>query len=550
MINDSHCLELPVATIKGILRFSVLVLTKDCAHHMDVLPRITRQMTDLFQKMSPNQRVISAVVVCCLLCGFGWMVIQQQNHEFLAVSSGKIFTAEEMSAAERTLTTAGLTGFRREGRRLLAPAKDLDRYNAALLESESLSADLGSQMLRQYEKLGPFSTERQRQQMKEASLLQELRRRIKEVPDIEDAHIAIASSERKSGWNQKSRTTANVSLKPRAGRELSSTLINSLRHVVANTVADLKPADVTIFDVTRGQAYIGETNDDPTDSQYLQRAREFTRQYEQQIHKALSHIRAVNVTVHVDLDTLKSSMIRSETVRSKNHDHQVANQPLGENDSDSHLTGFRGSSAVPTETIREVSEKQLVAAIPRAVQVCVTIPRDYARDVAMHRLAKGEKSESRLDPQLIEEEELTKVERIIGRLIPADSSPDAISVTFVDRVIDETGEDVATSPLEQLTQSVQRSPGILAVGGVGLLLAFLIWHSAASASVKTNDPEPLSPSIQVSAPTESVATDPISGPQQVPDRIALLRDEVRAMAGTDPAAAASLLGRWLTEAAT
>ena len=285
-----------------------------------------------------------------------------------------------------------MTSFRREGRKLLAPTRDLDRYNAALLESDALPADLGTQMLKQYEKLGPFSTDRQRQQMKEAFLLQELRRMMKEVPDVEDAHVAIASSERRGGWNQKPRSTANVSLKPRSGRELSSGLINSLRHVVANMVPDLKPTDVTVFDVTRGQAYTGETTDDPTDSQYLQRAREFTRQYEQQIQKALSHIPFVSVTVHVDLDTLKSSMIRSETLRSKNDDRQVADRPGPDANSDPHLTGFRGSNGLPTETIREVSEKQLVSAMPRLFEFA---SRSCALSPRCHRTANRKRRKSR-----------------------------------------------------------------------------------------------------------------------------------------------------------
>ena len=51
--------------------------------------------------------------------------------------------------------------------------------------------------------------------MKEALLLQELRRMIKAVPDVEDARVAIASSERRTSWNQKPRSTANVTIKPR-----------------------------------------------------------------------------------------------------------------------------------------------------------------------------------------------------------------------------------------------------------------------------------------------------------------------------------------------
>ena len=201
------------------------------------------------------------------------------------------------------MIAAGLTAYRREGQRLLAPAKDLDRYNAALLESDALPADLGSQMLKQYESLGPFSTDRQRQQMKEALLLQELRRMIKAVPDIQDARVVIASSERRGGWNQKPRATANVMLKPRAGREISTSLVNSLRRVVANMVPDLKPADVTIFDAARGQAYSGEPNRrSGRQSIFAACSGVDSTIRKTDSAEALSHIPNVSVTAHVDLD--------------------------------------------------------------------------------------------------------------------------------------------------------------------------------------------------------------------------------------------------------
>ena len=74
-------------------------------------------------------------------------------------------------------------------------------------------------MLKQFESLGPFTTDRQRQEMKEALLLQELRRMIEAVPDIEHARVAVANSGRRVSFGQKPRVTANVTVKPRAGRE-------------------------------------------------------------------------------------------------------------------------------------------------------------------------------------------------------------------------------------------------------------------------------------------------------------------------------------------
>ena len=384
---------------------------------MDVLPRITRQLFDLYQGMSPLQRAMSAVVCCLILGGFGWLVVQNQAGEFRPVSFGKVFSVEELDSAEKAMTNAGLTEFRRDGRKLLAPSKELSRYNAALLESDAMPADLGTQMLKQYEKLGPFSTERQRQQMKEAFLLQELRRMIKDVPDVEDAHVTIAASERRGSWNQKPRATANVSLKPRAGRELSTMLIHSLRHVVANMVPDLKPADVTIFDVTRGQAYMGEMSDNQREGIDLKQAREFSHQYEQQIQKALSHIPGVSVTVHVDIGTSRSLVVRRASIRlAHNNCDGPTEERMAEDELDAEADDSPRSKFLPAETIPDPFSNS--TSTPRSVQVCVSIPKNYLQELALRRMQSRENDSKPFDSAALENDVLKKVERIVGRLIP------------------------------------------------------------------------------------------------------------------------------------
>ena len=519
---------------------------------MDILPRMTRQLVERFREMSPVQRTTSIALLFVVSLGFGWLLIFNNRTDYQPVSFGKIFVADELASAERALVTAGLNGFRRDGQRLMAPSKDLDRYNAALLEFDALPADLGSQMLKQYETLGPFSTDRQRLQMKEALLLQELRRMIKAVPDIEDARVAVASSERKMGWNQKPRATANVTIKPRAGRDISTTLVNSLRHVVASMVPVLQPADVTVFDVTRGEAYTGKTNDDPSESRSRQFARESTRQYEQQIQKALSHIPAVGVVVRLDTDTLKSSVGRSETIRSRRETARVANRPATIDDPDSHptdqhLTGFRGPNGDPTEASGDVTEKKLASAIPSAVQVSVSVPRDYLRDIATRRVAKGEKSSARLDLSRIEEDVLAQVERIVGGLIPADSPSNSVSVACVDRLAIDVAKTVPLSTNEQLASFGQRWGGSIILGFFAMMLLWILRRPAKTTSTHVELPE-VGEFDDVQGNVSPIAAMSNRAPVATLDRAAVLRDEIRSLVENDPTASAELLGRWLSEA--
>ena len=564
---------------------------------MDVLPRITRQLVELFRGMSLAQRATFVAVPLLVMGGFAWLLVANRPEDFQAVSFGKAFASEELSTAERALNQAGLTNYRREGRKLLAPANQLDRYNAALVEFDAVPADLGTQMLKQFESLGPFTTDRQRQEMKEALLLQELRRMIEAVPDIEHARVAVANSGRRVSFGQKPRVTANVTVKPRAGRELSSRLVASLRQAVASMVPDLSPVDVTVFDVARGQAHSGEATGDASDSHLIQRVRDFTRQYEQQIQKALAFIPQAVVAVHVDVDNLKSSVTRNERTRVRDDSSSVSARPasrrqtLFEDEGTSQVTAFRGiepafhetdAEAVPqqfeptldfpgtseivpaghSDVQREVSEKQLLAAMPRAVQVSVSIPRDYYRDVSARRRSQGEQNEARLDLDAIEEDVIAKVERTVGRLIPASSPHEAISVTSVDRLVSDTPEPTLTMN-EQLLVIAQRHGGSVALS---LFAVWALWmltrltarptqtieHSTSrapsvttahfdSSSITPVTVPPLEPVPIKPAPTRPKAPQPLLAATQ-------LCDEIRSLTESDPATAAAVLGRWLAEA--
>lgn len=520
---------------------------------MDVLPRITRQLFELFRAMSPIQRATFVVVPVLVLAGLGWMIFFNEPHDYQPVLFGKAFASDELVAAENALNQAGLLNYRREDRRILVPASELNRYNAALVEFDGVPPDLGSQILKQFESLGPFSTDRHRQEMKDALLLQELRQMIKSVPDIEDARVAVASSGRRVGFGQKPRVTANVTVKPRRGRELSAKLVGSLRQAVASMVPDLLPADVTVFDVAKGQAYTGEQADDPLDGGLIQRVREFTRQYEQQIQKALSFIPNATVAVNVDLDNLKSSVIRRERLRMAADDVTIANRPaaiqqVAHDDAPSvHSAAFRGQDG-PTDITREVTERELLAALPRAVQVSVGIPRDYYRDVAMRRKSKGEANNNRLDLDSIEEEVLTKVERTVARLIPAGSPHDAISVTTVDPLPVESME-TTLSMTDQLTILAWRHGGTWTLCLFAVCTLWLLSRFSAPAPAQDSDLSQLkqfgrSPYMEepaaVSTP-EPAVTEPVA-PKSI------LQDEVLDLAQSDPAATAAVISQWLSEA--
>ncbi len=528
---------------------------------MNFLQNTSKQFSDLFRSMAPSQRATLVVVPLLVIAGFAWLLFQQKSGNYTALSWGKVFSSDELISAEQALIQEGLTDFRREGQRLMVPVAEADRYNAALMTFDAMPADMGSQLLKQYESLGPFSTEKERQESREAMLLQEVRRVIRAVPEIEDARVAIANSGRRT-WSQRTRVTANVTVRTRAGHELPGKLVRSIRMAVASMVPDLQPADVIVFDVMNGTSHAGEPADDPMNSQLVSRIEQFQRQYEGQITQALSYIPEVGVTVNVDVDNLKSSVVRNQVVDpkkfapvysqetnlkdtqqqqpSRSEAGQAANRPasLAVSPGIERNRAFSdGSTQAVNGVSFEISEKELIAAMPKAVQVNVTVPRDYYRNVAGLRKSAGETDEGLLDPVKIEQAVLANVKAAVKALIPADSPDTAVIVNSVDRVTTPT-PDLAVPFTDTLWDWTRQWGGAVALTMLALF-ALLSLRDSSPGVEEAITPEEVSPErLRTATAQVTAAESPLV-------REATKRDMIQGLVRDNPEATAAIISKWL-----
>ncbi|MBI1345891.1 hypothetical protein GC163_06340 [bacterium] len=527
---------------------------------MDALQRMFKQFSELYRSMAPSQRMTLIAVPALILLGFGWLLMQQRGGNETALSWGKVFTSEELMSAEQALITAGLHDFHREGQRIMVPVLEADAYNQAIASSGVAPRDMGAELLKHYDSLGPFSTEKERNERREAMLLQEVRRVIRTIPEIEDAHVAIASSGMKT-WSQRPKVTANVTVHARGGHELSSKLVRSLRTAVASMVPDLQPANVTVLDASNGVTHTADSADDPLNDQLVHRIDQFQMQYERQISQALSYIPNIGVTVNVDVENLKSSVVRNQVVDpkkfapvfaqesnvkdsqqqqpAKGEAGQAANRPaaIAANPGVDRNRQFSDASTQSVNGVSfEVSEKQLIAAMPKAVQVSVTIPRDYYRSVATQREAAGEKEPTKLDPTQIEQDVLAAVKATVTNLIPADSPTTAVTVNSIDRVVVEA--PVHTVPFtDNLWDWLRQWGGALVLTGLALFALMSLRKSTGSL------PETATPEIN----SQSLAATQERTESAVP-RPPTKRDTIQTLVRDNPEATAQIISKWLSAA--
>ncbi|HEX6984972.1 MAG TPA: hypothetical protein VF170_06325, partial [Planctomycetaceae bacterium] len=361
---------------------------------MDALKRTWQQIADLFRAMSPSQRLTLVVVPAVLLAAFGVLVWQGRTSSYVPLSWGKVFTIDQLRSAEQTLIEAGLTEFRTEGQRILVPASDVERYNAALLVDGNLPSDSLSEFEKQFEKSSVFSSREQVQALKEIALRNELRNVLRAVPDIEDASVTWARPEARRWPDRGGKVTATVSLRPRRGRPLEPHTVRSIRAAVASMVPDLAPDDVTVFDQSTATAYTADRDGDPFDDKLVRWIEEHRERYRRQIAAALAYIPDVIVAVNIDVENLKSQIVREQRVDSKqtvavetdertrsttSSERATAAEPgaasnvprqlqatAGPTRSSSNEETDASSRVVPSFT---VTEKEFLTAMPEAVQV-------------------------------------------------------------------------------------------------------------------------------------------------------------------------------------
>lgn len=534
---------------------------------MDILQRLMKQFFELYRSMSPSQRGTLIAVPLLVIAGFAALIWSNRVSSETALSFGKVFTTDEIMAVEQALQEAQLTDYRRVGQRIMVPVDAVDRYNAALLEHDAMPNDLGSQMLKQLESMGPFSTDKQRQEMREAMLLQEIRRTLKAVKGVVDARVVVANPTRRSTWGAKSQAKATVFVKLKGGRELPPKLVQSFRSAVASMVPDLQPESVTVVDWGAGQSYSGDVAGDPFDSKLMQRVREFTQHFQQKIENDLEYIPNVGVTVQVDVDNIKSSVTKSQIVDPKNKAVLVETesktkdkrlQSPAKNDA-SVKQNQPGSISQPVNRTEETettdtssttmvsvkwTEEALIAAMPKAVQVSVNIPQDYYRDVAAQRKAAGEQDTAKTDVAQIEKEVLAAVQKSVKQLVPSGSPDNAVVVKSIDRVTVNSPEPKVPM-LERVLLIGREWGGTVALAlFVGWVLLTLRKMSPAGPPVGESPLTDPFDAKRLKLASNSPADEEAESKPKEPTR----RDLIQTIVKDNPEMTASVIGKWLQAA--
>jgi flagellar M-ring protein FliF len=543
--------------------------------------RTFEQFLAVFNSLAPSQRITFAAIALLIPAVFLFFAWNGSSSSMVPLSYGKVFSNDELRNAEQALKEAGLSKFRAEGRQILAPASEVEKYNAALLQSGSLPTHWAEELEKKLESTNPFLTSSESlKQTREALLTKHLVQMILGSPDFEDADVLWSpASTGKSRFSRDARMKATVVVRPKPGHDLTTRQVQALRDAVTFAIPDLKSTDVTVYDQRKGESHTPESDNDPLNGKQFALLREASQLYESKIKNALAHISPdIVVTVNVDLDPFQEST--TQTVKydlKRSIEQQTSEQKKTESFRQQPVQaepGLRSNtprslSNVPsnmqnrqlTEETNSVTRSpggestfvKSLPAMPKVVTVSVLIPQDYyVKALEAQKNAPGQKSVAKTIDKIKDETEQA-VKNIVAGAIP---NPDPKSITVSSFVpVHEPPPQITPSTWNTITSLLSQWGGAV---GLGLFAVWALWMLRSTGRSRTVSYEPpTEASVTVSAPA------PIGGSaaavvqaaagvkkeevvvEEEPLPTLTDRDVVQTMVRDNPEMAVAIIGKWL-----
>jgi flagellar biosynthesis/type III secretory pathway M-ring protein FliF/YscJ len=547
--------------------------------------RTLEQFLAVFNSLAPSQRITFAAIALLIPAGFAFFAWNGSSSTMIPLSYGKVFSNDELRNAEQALKDAGFSKFRSEGRQILAPAGDVEKYNAALLQSGSLPTHWAEELEKKLESTNPFLTSAESlKQTREALLTKHLVQMILGSPDFEDADVLWSpATSGKSRFSRDARMRATVIVKPRAGHDLSTRQIQALRDAVTFAIPDLKSTDVTVYDQRKGESYTPESENDPLNGKQFALLREASQLYESKIKNALAHISPdIVVTVNVELEPFQESTTQtvkydlkrsieqqtSEQKKTESFRQQPvqaepglrSNQPRSLANTASNMQNRQlteENNSVTRSPGGESTYVKSLPAMPKVVTVSVLVPEDYySKALETQKGAPGQKGGAKTIEKIKEETE-TAVKNIVAGAIP---NPDPKSITVSSFLpVHEAPPTITPSSWNTVTSLFSQWGGAV---GLGLFAIWALWMLRATTTPRANSTESsFEASINVPAPSGS---GPGSGGGGSPGQPATAkkekeeivieeepmqtlndRDLVQTMVRDNPEMAVAIIGKWL-----
>jgi len=416
---------------------------------MDFLSRSMAQLRDLFASMTPAARITSTLLLGVIVVSLGYLFQGYSGGSKEYLFNGQMLQPSEAHKIEAVIAKAGLTGWERQGDRILVPRGEKAAYLAAVADAGALPANFDT-LLEESLDLGPFVSEPTRKARMKAVRERQLSMIVRQMDGVETAQVLYDIREPK-GF-EPGDSSATVSVQPSSVEGLTPQRMKMIRAAVAGAVAGMNPKDVVILDLSNNSQYGGaggEIDAARFDTPYFQERTNYEQMMETKIADLLHDIRGVRVKVTAELDPTLGSEIRSnkadgDPVAVRLTTGQESNTQTQVDDRGQPGLVAQGPTAKPPEetvaknetnhtndtsetdqfvpTVEEV--RQTTGLAPLHVRAAVAIPSEFLVQVwrARNPETPADQAPTSDNLKLVEEEYKQKVEGAVSPLFPREEA--------------------------------------------------------------------------------------------------------------------------------
>lgn len=268
---------------------------------MDFLNKSFTQVSDLLKSLSPAARITAGLLLAVVVISVAYLF----NHQMVTADSylmgGKVVDAAMLPEMEGAFAKAGLSDYELEGNRIKVPRHKRDLYMGALVDAGALPATPLSELEDAAKSSGPLQSSKQRHEMLKIAKQKTLSSWISAMDGIDTAVVLYDSDVR--GIRREKILTASVTVKPLGSAEFGDQKVRAIRHLVASSIAGLKPESVAVVNTTGVVFGMGGSGSGSSamDNEYISLKNQYQQNWVDRVRELLAGIPGVRVQANVEL---------------------------------------------------------------------------------------------------------------------------------------------------------------------------------------------------------------------------------------------------------
>lgn len=547
---------------------------------MNLLKESTEQFRNAFLAMPMASRMIALMLVVVIAVGLGILIRGSGKTEGTYLFGGESFNEQELAQMELGFSQAGLKNWTRENKRIKVPSDAVHEYLKALADERSLPSHLESAVTNAISQSNPLELNDQFKIRTNHAKSEDIGRNIQKFPDIQ--YAAVQYDESKSGFSNRHRYTASVTVTPEGDRPLSSAREREIKKLVSGAYANLSFDDVVVVDTNSSAS--GSWDDE--ENELLATKRRVEMDLEVRIRKLLSVYGDIGVGVTAEIDpTMRSQTTKVDyTERTPLHENSRklkvetnkgvaggvpgagpngvgANQGMTLNDVPTSSTTSedqRSSQGVIGQTYEQSEQAPLLT---RRVTASIRLPKSYYETTYRTEYLKQNPDAKVADiPPMTPEqfakrrdEIQTNIQSAVAPLLPGvEAGADRLKlVTVWDYeelpTVPATLPAISDKALSWLAKSWQT------IGLIGLALVALLVARSVARNVAPPAPSPFEEGFGLEIPKPIEPQGAGEGDADAPPGMQItggsLKEELTELIEKNPDVAANVLRSWIGDAA-